>query len=204
MLKLIDNPPILSPEGAFEESLSQLWWVAHTKSRCEKAFAWDLQGQGIPCFLPMVQRITFSGGRKRHGMASLFPGYVFFSGDGEARYRALLTDHLCQVIEVHDQQRLISELRSIHQVLLQKVTLDLYPFAAIGRRCRVRSGPFQGIEGIVVGREAQKARFVLQVGILGQGAALEIDGDALESAADVQALAGLRTGFDRATCLTGQ
>ena len=184
MLKFSDNLPMLFPEAALEAELATAWWVAHTKSRFEKAFAWDLHRKAIPYFLPMVERVTVSGGKKRRGLAPLFAGYVFFQGQREQRYEALLTDRLCQVIEVPEQARLMGELRSIWTVLEQKATLDLYLFAAIGRRCRIRSGPFEGIEGVVTVREERKARFVLQVSILGQGASLEIDADLLESADD--------------------
>lgn len=184
MLKPSDNPPIIYPEDALGEAQHGQWWVGHTKSRFEKAFAWEMHKRQVPFFLPMVERVTISGGKKRRVMQPLFPGYVFFQGTGETRYEALLTDRLCQVIEVPQQQLLLDELRSLNIVLGQKATLDLFPFAAVGRRCRVRGGPFEGAEGIVVAREDAKARFVLQISILGQGASLEIDGDLLEPADD--------------------
>ena len=78
------------------------------------------------------------------------------------------------------QTILLAELRSLSLVLQQKAVLDLYPFAAVGRRCRVRGGPFEGAEGTVISCDRGKARFILQISILGQGASLEIDGDLLE------------------------
>ncbi|MCX5685205.1 MAG: hypothetical protein NT049_16215, partial [Planctomycetota bacterium] len=136
---------------------------------------------GIGYFLPLVERSTVSGGRKRQVMMPLFPSYVFFCGSEEDRYRALTTNRLCQTLEVCDQEGLVGDLASIHKALQSKAELDFYPFAAEGRRCRVRSGPFQGIEGQVVYRKTI-ARLVLEVAILGQGASLEIDADLLESA----------------------
>jgi transcription antitermination factor NusG len=58
--------------------------------------------------------------------------------------------------------------------------MDPYPFAAVGRRCRVTAGPLEGMEGIVVRRD-KLARLVLEVSILGQGASVEIDADLLEA-----------------------
>jgi hypothetical protein len=124
MLKLSDNPPILFPENILEEEQRDSWWVGHTKSRFEKAFAWELSKREVPFFLPMVERVTISGGKKRRGMQPLFPGYVFFRGTAETRYEALLTDRLCQVIEVPQQQTLIDELKSLNLVLGQKAMLD--------------------------------------------------------------------------------
>ena len=170
------------PPGA--ESVSQIagrWWVAHTKSRFEKAFAWDLLHMGIGYFLPLVERVKVSGGRKRNVLLPLFAGYVFFCGGEEHRYQAMKTNRLCQTIEVPDQQQLIEELGCLERGLAGKAELDPYPFAAVGRRCRVTAGPFQGLEGIVI-RRNKRPLLVLQVSILGQGAAMEIDCDLVEPA----------------------
>jgi len=179
MKTLAENPPMLSPAGRGLGEFSGRWWVAHTKSRFEKAFAWDLERLGINYFLPMIMRTRIVAGKKRKVLLPLFPSYVFFCGDAEARYNALVTDRLCQAIEVHDQAGLIDELCHLEKALASKADLDPYPFAAIGHRCRVRSGPFLGLEGVVVSRNGV-ARLVLGISILGQGAVLEIDTDLLE------------------------
>lgn len=179
MLKLSDNPPML-PEGiASVSTISGHWWVAHTKARCEKAFAWDLIRQRIGHFLPMVERVRLSGGRKRRVLLPLFPSYVFFCGSEQDRYKALVTDRLCQTIDVVDQARLIDELVAIEKALVGKAELDLYPQPAIGSRYRIMAGAMKGLEGVVV-QISRRARLVLEVKLLGQGAAMEIDKDLLE------------------------
>jgi hypothetical protein len=180
MLSIADNPPPRWPAGPLADSAGR-WWVAHTKARFEKAFAFDLLARRIPYFLPMAERTRVTGGRKRRAMTPLFSGYVFFRGGPDERHRALATDRLCQVIEVADQPRLSRELADLDRALGAGAALDPYPFAAVGRRCRVVAGPFEGLEGIVVRRD-HSARLVIEVGMLGQGAAMEIDADLLEPA----------------------
>lgn len=180
MLKEAENPPITFPEFQTVSDYPGEWWVAHTKARAEKAFAWDLLRQDVPYFLPMVRQTRMSGGRKRHVLAPLFPSYVFFCGDAESRYQALATDYLCQVIPVRDQARLVEELTSLERAVSGGAPLNPYPFAAVGKRCRVVAGPFEGVEGIVV-RVDGRARIVLQVSMLGQGASLEIEPSLLEA-----------------------
>jgi transcription antitermination factor NusG len=179
MLKESENPPVLSPTAASLSDLKGRWWVAHTRARNEKAFAWDLAGRGIGYFLPLVERLSVSGGKKRRTLVPLFPSYVFFCGDDNARYLAMTTNRLCQTLEVSNQGGLVVELSAIEKALSGKAELDLYPFAVAGQKCRIVAGPFQGLEGVVVHRK-QVARLVLEVAILGQGAALEIDTDLLE------------------------
>ncbi|MBT3202647.1 MAG: hypothetical protein HN350_22330 [Phycisphaerales bacterium] len=183
MLKLSDNPLML-PESI--ESVSDLqgtWRVAHTKARFEKAFAHDMQRMGIGYYLPMIERVRVSGGRKRRVMVPLFVSYVFFCGSDADRYSAMTTNRLCQTIEVPDQDRLVEELRFIEQALGGQAELDPYPFAVVGQRCRVTAGSMIGLVGTVVRRD-KLARLVLEVSMLGQGASLEIECDLLEPTDD--------------------
>ena len=179
MLKLSENPPILPFGVDSPEQLSGPWWVAHTKSRCEKAFAWEMAERKIGYFLPLVERITISSGKKRRVMAPVFPSYVFFCGDDVARYTALTTDRLCQVLQVVDQAQLISELSALNRAIRNKMPLDAYAFAVVGRRCRVTKGPLQGIEGPIIQRNGV-SHLILEVKMLGQAAILQIDADLLE------------------------
>ena len=179
MLKLSENPPILWPPVETLAELDGRWWVAHTRARAEKALAWDLHRRGIGYFLPMSERVRMSGGRKRRVVLPLFPSYVFFCGSADARYAAMTTNRICQTIEVPDQAGLIDELAAIKKALDGNVELDSYPQVAEGRRCRVTAGPLKDLEGIVIQR-CNKARLVLQVDFISQGAVMEIDADLLE------------------------
>ena len=185
MLRLSDNPPILHAGSGvtIEESrlcdLSGRWWVAHTKSRCEKAFAWEMVEHGIGYFLPLIERVRMSGGRKRHVLWPLFPGYVFLCGEDADRLTAMRTNRLCQTIDVPDQAALVDQMTGIETALLTDMQLDPYPHLAVGRRCRINSGPFEGQTGIVLDR-GRLPRIVLEISVLGVGAAMEIDADLLE------------------------
>jgi transcription antitermination factor NusG len=57
--------------------------------------------------------------------------------------------------------------------------LKLHSGPAVGQRCRVTAGPFAGIEGIV-SRHGGATQIILEVSVLAQGAALEIDADLVE------------------------
>ena len=180
MLKLSENPAILTPEVQSLSELEGIWRVAYTKARFEKAFARDLLSRGIGYFLPMREKIIFSGGRKRRIMSPLFTSYVFFCGSEQDRYTAMATNRLCHTIEVIDQKGLMKELVRIEKALLSHAVIDSYSNLPVGSLCRIVSGPMMGIEGVVIKKYDMKARMVLEVTILGQGAVIEIDADILE------------------------
>jgi transcription antitermination factor NusG len=180
MLKLSDNPTILPPDVESLTDLEGTWWLAYTKPRFEKAFAWDMIRRGIGYFLPMREKKIFSGGRKRRVMLPLFASYVFFCGVDHDRYTAMTTNRLCYTVEVADQDHLVEELVKIEKALSSNAIVDTYPRLPIGSRCKIISGPMTNTEGVIIERDCTKARMVIEVTILGQGAVVEIDADMLE------------------------
>ncbi|MCP4708301.1 MAG: hypothetical protein GY869_06735, partial [Planctomycetes bacterium] len=84
-----------------------------------------------------------------------------------------------QVIEVIHQDSLIKDISQIHQALSRGAPLDPHPYLKKGDRCRVISGPLIGAEGILLTKK-KLTKIILQIDILGQAAAVEIDADLLE------------------------
>ena len=181
MLRLCDNPPMTHPEGIRLSEVTGPWHVACTKARREKGLARGLIGAGTAYFLPMVERVSVIRRRRFKALVPLFGGYVFFAGDEQARWQVLDSDHVARVLIVVDQEGFISELSQIEQALAAGARLDPFPFIRRGSRCRVRCGALAGLEGVVSVRRSM-TRLVLQVEMLGQGAALEIDASLLEPA----------------------
>ena len=153
--------------------------VLWSKPRQEKAVARFLDAVEMEFYLPLIPRVSFIRSRKVVSEVPLFHGYVFAAGELEDGYAAISTKRVCQVLQVEDQRQFINEIEQIRHALVAGGSLDLFPFAVIGRRCRVTRGPFMGLEGTITDRLGP-TRLVLQVAILGQGAALEIDIDLLE------------------------
>lgn len=179
MLADTDNPQTLFPADADLAALRGEWWVAHVKARQEKALARDLARSSVAYFLPMYEVRRTSRGRSWQATLPLFPGYVFFCGDEDDRLGALKTSRIARIIDVPDQGRLVDELSAIRRLVESGMSVDPYPSLTTGKRCRVRSGPLRDVEGAVARRKGA-TRFVVEVSILGQGAAVEIDGDLLE------------------------
>ncbi|MBN1942451.1 MAG: antitermination protein NusG [Phycisphaerae bacterium] len=155
------------------------WWVAHTKPRQEKALAWDIFRSEGSYFLPMYEKIKRSRARRWTSVLPLFTGYVFLCGDERTRLRALETNRIANLIPVPDQAGLVAELTRIRQLLAGGLSIDPHPGLTRGAACRIRVGPLAGLEGQVERRKGL-ARFIVNVTILGQGAAVEIDADWLE------------------------
>ena len=183
MLKLEDNPPAIFPEVSDFTDIYGNWWVARTKSRNEKILAQMLCRREIPYFLPLLEKTSKRRGRRIKSLCPLFSGYLFFCGDQEMRLKVLTTNRVVQVIEVVDQDSLVHDLSQIHRALNAGLPIDPHPGLTPGTMCRVIAGPLEGAEGPML-RRKNITRILLQVEILGQAAAVEIDADLLEILSD--------------------
>lgn len=179
MLKVSENPPLVWPENLVLEQFDGQWWVAHTKSRNEKALAHDLIGRKVNYFLPMSWKVRHTRGRKIKSLLPLFSGYLFFCGNEQQRIEVLKTNRVASLINVKDQQKLKKELSSIERALQTGATLHKHKYIKAGQRCRVTSGPLRDIEGIVQ-QSRSGARLILNVDMLGQAASVEVDSDLIE------------------------
>jgi transcription antitermination factor NusG len=155
------------------------WHCLHTLSRREKKVAADCAALEIPYFLPLRKSIRRHNGRNYTFDVPLFSGYLFCAVTQEQRRRLLNTRNLAQTIAVPDQESLLEDLRQIENAIRCEADLEPFPFLKRGARVRIADGPFQGIEGIVSERR-KKFRVILNVRMLHQAVALEVDGGAIK------------------------
>ncbi|MHC4575465.1 MAG: transcription termination/antitermination NusG family protein, partial [Planctomycetota bacterium] len=147
---MTENPPIIWPEEKTIHEFAGLWWVAHTKSRNEKALAHDLISKQINYFLPMTWKVRRRRGRTIRSLLPLFTGYLFFCGEEEQRIELLQTNRVANVIQVRDQKKLLDELSQIERALRAGAPLAPHRYVKAGQHCRVIGGPLAELHGIVV------------------------------------------------------
>jgi transcriptional antiterminator RfaH len=174
-------PP--DPESAVPDGLPGRWWVAHTRSRNEKALARDLARLKIVHYLPLRSRVTQSRATKRFSRAlvPVFTGYVFLNATPQQRYHVMRTNRVARTLFVLDQQRLVAQLRSIHRVLTGDTAFEQVDGIHVGQWVRVVAGSLIGVEGCVV-RRLGRTRLAISVDTLGQSVLVEVPAELLEPA----------------------
>lgn len=180
MLKISENPAIIWPQGQSIADFKGLWWVAHTKSRNEKALAHDLTGKDISYFLPMSWRAHRHRGRTIRALLPLFGGYLFFCGDENQRVEVLRTNRVANILEVKNQEKLLTEMLQIEKAIISGADLTPHKFIKAGQRCKVTAGPLADLQGIIV-KIKGTMRLVLQIDMLGQATSVEIDACMIEA-----------------------
>jgi transcriptional antiterminator RfaH len=179
MLKESQNPPTIWPQDRQLEDFQGKWWVIHTKSRNEKALAWQMMKKEINYFLPMRWKVRQTRGRKVRSLLPLFTGYSFFCGNEKNRIEILKTNRVANLIEVKNPRKLINDLKPIDTMIRNGEDIQPEDNVPEGTFCRVIAGPLMGTTGVVINKTGRR-RLVLQVEMLGQAASVEIDSDMVE------------------------
>lgn len=157
------------------------WVVLECFSRHEKIVAYDLIAAGIDYYLPLNDIYRVLSGKKRRMKLPLFPGYVFACPrDAGQRFECLSHRSCYGHIDVKDQRELREDLGYVRDMLGVDPAAGRYDGLEVGARCKIRSGKLQGTQGILISRNERKSLFVLQVRMLGDSAAIELDPSMLE------------------------
>ncbi len=182
MLRLQDNPPMTLPSLATLDDAPGNWTAIYCKPRQEKALAWDLCRKEVPYFLPMLERETSSGGRRRRNLYPLFKSYVFFAGDDPQRLSVFKTNRLVRLVEI-DQALQPSFRREISSLQLTLTAtpedLQLYPQLVVGKRVLVTGGPMKGAEGTILSAD-DMTKLWIGVTMMGTGVTVEVHADMVE------------------------
>jgi transcriptional antiterminator RfaH len=174
--------PPLAHAPRTQRALQQPWWVAHVRSRQEKALARHLLQWEIPFYLPQRERRFRAGDRWRTSHLPLFTSYVFVRGGADERLTARKTNLTVQMLDVLDQHGMQRELRSLWLLQLTGSPLVPHPYLGPGDDVEVTAGALRGYRGKVL-REKGKYRLVVSITLLRQSVAADVDRSALAPAA---------------------
>jgi len=134
--------------------------------------------EGPSHYLPLRTETKIYQRRRVTVTKPLFPGYVFARFTPEQRVTLLKSNAVVRIIEAPRQRELLHQLAQIRKALLIDPSLGACEAIKAGRRVQVTAGPFQGIEGIVASVKGHTL-VRLNIELIGQAVALEIERDAL-------------------------
>jgi transcription antitermination factor NusG len=155
------------------------WFVAHVKPRREKKLVEFCTRQSIGATLPCYDSAHKYRGKTVVFRKPLFPGYVFLQLRADQRGTIRQNEHVAKLLEVLDQDTFQKQLDSILTALESKLGVRLAPAISQGMRVRIKSGPLQGIEGLVETRHGMST-VLLRLDFINQAAAVKIDAEDLE------------------------
>lgn len=159
------------------------WLAAYTRARHEQQVARQLGQKNLEHLLPTYERLTRWSDRIRRATAPLFPSYIFVH-ICEAERRALLeTMGIVQIVSVAGQPAQLSdeEIERLRSCISGGAEIEPHPYLKIGRRVRVKHGPFAGWEGTLLEKQNSR-RLVVNIEQIMKSIAVNIH------SADVEAM----------------
>ncbi len=155
-----------------------LWYVLHTKSRCEKVVNDILQKKSLDVFLPLVHVRSKRKDRKAMVDLPLFPGYVFVRTQ-------LYSERYLSVLKTPGAVKLIGNKDGpvpVHASIIESLQIMVQSGESVltgfefqkGEKVIVKNGPFTGVTG-VFSMYKGVGRVIVYIDILGQSASVEVD-----------------------------
>lgn len=162
------------------EILTPKWYVLHTKSKFEKVVNDGLQKKSFEAFLPTMHVRSKRKDRKIMLNLPIFPGYTFVKS-------TLSADENLSILKTAGVVRIIGNMSGPVAVdadvikslqIMTSVNENIYTETRFkkGEQVIVQYGPFAGLTG-VFSRYKGKGRVYVNISLLGQSAAVEIEED---------------------------
>ena len=155
-----------------------LWYVAHTRPRCEKKLAQYCEKEAISTTLPCYKKVHRYRGKTVTFLNPLFPGYLFLQIQSWQRRVVYQSDYVANLLEVTDQETFKNQLDDILLALTTDYEIQMAPEIKAGCQVCIKSGPLQGVVGWVEKRVGLVDVY-LKLDFIGQAATLKLNADDL-------------------------
>jgi transcription antitermination factor NusG len=152
------------------------WYALYTRHQHEKTVAHILTNKGFETLLPLYPVARRWKDRTKLLFLPLFPCYVFLNGGLERRLDIMTTPGIHDLVSNAGRPAAIppAEIDAIRRAVESGARVEPHPLLKCGDWVRIKYGPLEGIEGILV-RKKNLYRLILSVEMLGKAAAVEID-----------------------------
>jgi transcription antitermination factor NusG len=169
------------------------WYAVMSRSRHEKLVASALTSIGVRTLLPLVAEVHRWSDRRKVVDTPLFPGYVFVQipNAREAQVHVLRTTGVVRFVGNHSGASPIpdKEIDAVRAVVSNSVNCSPYPFLKVGQRVRIVGGSLDGVEGVLLKRDAER-KLVISIELIQRSLAISVcnfDVEPVESCAAIAA-----------------
>lgn len=171
-----------SPELSSQVS-QHSWYALYTCARHEKRVAELIERRNVSCYLPLYRSVRRWKDRRKELELALFPSYVFVRMSLVNKQKVLEVPGVVHFVSFDGKPAALpeEEIEALRKRLAAKVGVEPHPYLKSGRKVRVRSGPLQGLEGIIL-RRRDRCRLVFSIDLIQRSLAIEVDEADVEAA----------------------
>ena len=151
------------------------WYIAYTLPRHEKAVAHRLRAQNVHSYVPLYSEVRHWRERRVSIDLPLFPSYVFVRMRITEKGRVMSDPSIIRLLTANGRLSIFpDDTMDSLQASIARWKVRPYPFLVSGRRIRVTSGPFAGLEGTIIRRNGNK-KLVITLDPISSSIVLELD-----------------------------
>ena len=171
--------PLISGEPA-----QASWYAIQTWPKHERKIYVSLVKDGVEALLPLTRNVRRWSDRRMVLEIPLFPCYVFLRivPLPVNRIPVLRIPGVVSFVGMRGRgvRLLDSEIENLRR-LTDHAGVDAHPFLVVGHRVRIRGGCLEGVEGILVEKEADR-KLVVSVSAIQKSIAISLNGYDVEPA----------------------
>lgn len=152
------------------------WFALQVRSQRENYVADQLRAKGYQLFLPLYTCRKRWSDRIKNLQLPLFPGYLFCRFDPYDRLPILKTPWLLRIVGFNHIPTPVDdeEIDSVRTLVASGAAAQPWPFASVGERVRIESGPLRGVTGIL-SRIKGNHKLIVSITLLQRSVAVEVD-----------------------------
>lgn len=157
------------------------WFAVFTTPRHEKRIEEHFQLRQIESFLPLLQKKRqWRDGSKGMLQLPLFPNYIFARLEYGERVRVLEVPGVLSIVGRGREGSAVPD-RYIHSLrgALQQGIIEPHPYLTAGTKVRIRSGPMEGMEGVLL-RKKNSVHVVITIEMIMRCVMVELRVDEIE------------------------
>ena len=160
------------------------WYAAYTRAHHELRVGERLADRAVQNYLPQYEVVRKWKDRKVCLQRPLFSGYIFVHLALQNRLQVLQVPGVACLVSFAGKPVAVpdEEVERIRAILSRGYRVEPHRYLKAGKRVRVSSGPFEGLEGIVV-RRNNGSRLVISMEVIHKAIAVEIEETCLEGLA---------------------
>lgn len=152
------------------------WFALQVRSQRENYVADQLSAKGYELFLPLYTCRKRWSDRIKKVELPLFPGYLFCRFDPYDRLPIVKTPWLLRIVGFNHIPTPVDdeEISSVRTLVLSGAAAQPWPFARVGERVRIESGPLRGVSGVLTQIKGNN-KLVVSITLLQRSVAVEVD-----------------------------
>jgi len=157
-------------------TIDKHWYALYIKHHHEVRIKFKFDAMGIENYLPMTTRIRQWSDRKKKVNEPLLRGYIFIKVNEKERLQALEIDFVFRCVSERGIPAKIPQFQidNMRNFVMDNVEYSVVEGLVAGSRVRIKTGPFEGVEGILVDN-GQNKEFAVSIELLNRTVVTKIE-----------------------------